>query len=85
MFSAGCSLDVFGNSLTDDGTDIDDRHGFQRFSNGPVWSTHLARMLGCSKVYNYAYSGAKSDYDNYYFKEWSGLLWQVTLTVFLLC
>lgn len=25
---------------------------------------------------NYAYSGAKSGYDNVYFTGWSGLLWQ---------
>ncbi|KAK6058617.1 hypothetical protein COOONC_03812 [Cooperia oncophora] len=34
-------------------------------------------MLQCDEYINYAYSGAKSGQDNFYFEGWSGVGWQV--------
>ncbi|KAK5985631.1 hypothetical protein GCK32_021897, partial [Trichostrongylus colubriformis] len=34
-------------------------------------------MLQCDEYINYAYSGAKSGQDNFYFEGWSGVSWQV--------
>ncbi|VDN60216.1 unnamed protein product [Dracunculus medinensis] len=75
---AGCSsLIVFGDSLSDDGIEFgDNSYGFERNCNGPVWPEYLSQLLSCKKYINYAYSGAKSGYDNVYFTGWSGLLWQ---------
>uniref|UniRef100_A0A914WB34 SGNH hydrolase-type esterase domain-containing protein n=1 Tax=Plectus sambesii TaxID=2011161 RepID=A0A914WB34_9BILA len=72
-------LIIFGDSLTDDGVEAQGlSHGFTRFSNGPVWPEYLNTMLETGGNYsNYAYSGAKSDNDNFYFTGWSGILWQI--------
>ncbi len=81
-------LVIFGDSFTDDGIDVSgnrsDQHGFLKYSNGPVWTDYLGQKLnlvdGCMRERrpeNWAYSGAKSDLGNYYFKGWSGVLWQV--------
>ena len=44
-------LTVFGDSLSDDGIEVgDSSYGFNRNSNGPVWSEYLNKMLGCEKV-----------------------------------
>ena len=52
---------------------------FQRFSNGPVWAEYLAEKFHIpnNMSHNYAYGGASSGWDNYFFPSWSGLLWQV--------
>ncbi|CAJ0956066.1 unnamed protein product, partial [Mesorhabditis belari] len=72
------ALFVFGDSLSDDGIEVaDESYGFERTSNGPVWPEYLQKMLACDRYVNYAYSGAKSGRDNFYFPNWSGLLWQV--------
>uniref|UniRef100_A0A1I7X9P2 Lipase_GDSL domain-containing protein n=1 Tax=Heterorhabditis bacteriophora TaxID=37862 RepID=A0A1I7X9P2_HETBA len=69
---------VFGDSLSDDGIEASgESHGFARNSNGRVWSEYLTEMLQCEKYVNYAYSGAKSGMDNFYFDGWSGVEWQV--------
>ncbi|CAJ0558375.1 unnamed protein product, partial [Mesorhabditis spiculigera] len=76
-FSCG-SFFVFGDSLSDDGVEVgDESYGFERTSNGPVWPEYVQKMLGCDRYVNYAFSGAKSGMDNFYFANWSGLLWQV--------
>uniref|UniRef100_A0A915PVB0 SGNH hydrolase-type esterase domain-containing protein n=1 Tax=Setaria digitata TaxID=48799 RepID=A0A915PVB0_9BILA len=74
-----CSqLIVFGDDFTDDGIEFGTySHGFVRNSNGPVWPEYLNRMLECDEYINYAYSGAKSGYDNMFFSDWSGILWQI--------
>jgi len=70
---------VFGDSLTDDGVEAEGpSHGFNRYSNGPVWVEYLQNMLECAKYDNFAYAGATSGMDNFYFPGWSGVLWQVT-------
>uniref|UniRef100_A0A914UK72 SGNH hydrolase-type esterase domain-containing protein n=1 Tax=Plectus sambesii TaxID=2011161 RepID=A0A914UK72_9BILA len=70
---------IFGDSLTDDGVEAEgSSHGFNRYSNGPVWAEYLNNMLECVKYDNYAYAGATSGMDNFYFPGWSGVLWQVT-------
>jgi phospholipase/lecithinase/hemolysin len=74
-------LVVLGDSVSDNGIDPKyDVHGFNRFSNGPIWADYLADNLGLDnrrQVKNYAYSGGKSGLDNYYmFGDWSGILWQ---------
>jgi hypothetical protein len=76
--AGSCDIVAFGDSYTDDGVDFDDPHGFKIYSNGPVWPTYLARLLGCNEkdVRNFGYGGATSGYGNIAF-EWSGLLWQV--------
>ncbi|KAK0393378.1 hypothetical protein QR680_000182 [Steinernema hermaphroditum] len=72
------SLIVFGDGFTDDGAEVSDlSHGFMRNSNGPVWPEYLNKELECGQYENYAYSGAKSGLDNFYFGNWSGVLWQV--------
>uniref|UniRef100_A0A1I8EIB3 SGNH/GDSL hydrolase family protein n=3 Tax=Wuchereria bancrofti TaxID=6293 RepID=A0A1I8EIB3_WUCBA len=60
-----CSqLIIFGDDLTDDGIEFSTHsHGFARNSNGPY--------------INYAYSGAQSGYNNIFFSDWSGILWQI--------
>jgi hypothetical protein len=70
---------VFGDSFTDRGTQADEinSHGFYRYSNGPVWSEYVQKAFKCDKFDSYAYSGAKSGIDNYYFNGWSGVQWQV--------
>ncbi|CAG9532132.1 unnamed protein product [Cercopithifilaria johnstoni] len=74
-----CSqLIVFGDDLTDDGVEFSvHSHGFVRNSNGPVWPEYLNKMLECDEYTNYAYSGARSDYSNVFFSDWSGILWQI--------
>ncbi|VDM92818.1 unnamed protein product [Litomosoides sigmodontis] len=74
-----CSqLVVFGDDFTDDGVEFSvHSHGFARNSNGPIWSEYLSRMLECDEYINYAYSGARSDYSNVFFSDWSGILWQI--------
>uniref|UniRef100_A0A0R3S1H8 SGNH_hydro domain-containing protein n=1 Tax=Elaeophora elaphi TaxID=1147741 RepID=A0A0R3S1H8_9BILA len=74
-----CSqLIVFGDDFTDDGVEFNvHSHGFARNSNGPVWPEYLNRMLECDEYINYAYSGAQSDYNNIFFSDWSGILWQI--------
>ncbi|KAK6738293.1 hypothetical protein RB195_020418 [Necator americanus] len=72
------SLIVFGDSLSDDGVEaIGESHGFARNSNGKIWPEYVERMLQCDEYLNYAYSGAKSSMDNFYFDGWSGVSWQV--------
>uniref|UniRef100_A0A0K0FZ41 SGNH_hydro domain-containing protein n=1 Tax=Strongyloides venezuelensis TaxID=75913 RepID=A0A0K0FZ41_STRVS len=72
------SLYVFGDGLSDDGAEDDKlSYGFQRNSNGPIWSEYLRDRLNCKYYVNYAFSGAKSGYDNFYFKNWSGIHWQI--------
>uniref|UniRef100_A0A0N5A6H4 SGNH_hydro domain-containing protein n=1 Tax=Parastrongyloides trichosuri TaxID=131310 RepID=A0A0N5A6H4_PARTI len=72
------SLYIFGDGLTDDGSEDDTfSYGFQRNCNGPVWSEYLRERLQCKSYYNYAFSGAKSGVDNFYFKNWSGIQWQI--------
>uniref|UniRef100_A0A8R1Y1Q1 Uncharacterized protein n=1 Tax=Onchocerca volvulus TaxID=6282 RepID=A0A8R1Y1Q1_ONCVO len=74
-----CSqLIVFGDDFTDDGVEFSiHSHGFMRNSNGPVWPEYLNKMLECEEYINYAYSGARSDYNNMFFSDWSGILWQI--------
>ncbi|MCP9262295.1 hypothetical protein DINM_005575 [Dirofilaria immitis] len=74
-----CSqLIVFGDDFTDDGIEFGTHsHGFMRNSNGPVWPEYLNKILGCEEYINYAYSGARSDYNNIFFSDWSGILWQI--------
>ncbi|EFO21530.2 hypothetical protein LOAG_06954 [Loa loa] len=74
-----CSqLIVFGDDFTDDGIEFNTHsHGFTRNSNGPVWPEYLNRMLECDEYINYAYSGARSGYNNMFFSDWSGILWQI--------
>ncbi|VDM95268.1 unnamed protein product [Thelazia callipaeda] len=74
-----CSqLVVFGDDFTDDGMEVDaNSFGFARNSNGPIWSEYINRILDCNEYINYAHSGAKSSYDNMYFSDWSGILWQI--------
>ncbi len=70
---------VFGDSLSDDGAEAEGpSHGFNRYSNGPVWPEYLKNMLECANYDNFAYAGATSGMDNFYFPGWSGVLWQVT-------
>uniref|UniRef100_A0A7I4Y9P4 SGNH_hydro domain-containing protein n=1 Tax=Haemonchus contortus TaxID=6289 RepID=A0A7I4Y9P4_HAECO len=72
------SLVVFGDSLSDDGVEATgESHGFTRNSNGKIWPEYVERMLQCDEYINYAYSGAKSGQDNFYFEGWSGVGWQV--------
>lgn len=72
------SLIVFGDSLSDDGVEaVGESHGFVRNSNGKIWPEYVERMLQCDEYVNYAYSGAKSGHDNFYFEGWSGVGWQV--------
>ncbi|KAL6736438.1 hypothetical protein Aduo_006793 [Ancylostoma duodenale] len=72
------SLIVFGDSLSDDGVEaVGESHGFTRNSNGKIWPEYVERMLQCDEYTNYAYSGAKSSVDNFYFDGWSGVGWQV--------
>uniref|UniRef100_A0AAF5DAE5 SGNH hydrolase-type esterase domain-containing protein n=1 Tax=Strongyloides stercoralis TaxID=6248 RepID=A0AAF5DAE5_STRER len=72
------SLYIFGDGLSDDGMEDDIfSYGFQRNSNGPVWCEYLRSKLNCKYYVNYAFSGAKSGLDNFYFKNWSGIYWQV--------
>uniref|UniRef100_A0A7E4W305 SGNH_hydro domain-containing protein n=1 Tax=Panagrellus redivivus TaxID=6233 RepID=A0A7E4W305_PANRE len=78
--TVSCSmLVVFGDGLSDDGAEIstEESHGFLRNSNGPVWPEYLKQLLGCDKYINYAYSGARSDLNNFYFENWSGIQWQI--------
>ncbi|VDO23938.1 unnamed protein product [Haemonchus placei] len=71
------SLVVFGDSLSDDGVEATgESHGFTRNSNGKIWPEYVERMLQCDEYINYAYSGAKSGQDNFYFEGWSGVGWQ---------
>ncbi|VDK56059.1 unnamed protein product [Cylicostephanus goldi] len=72
------SLIVFGDSLSDDGVEaVGESHGFTRNSNGKIWPEYVEKMLQCDEYINYAYSGAKSSIDNFYFDGWSGVSWQV--------
>ncbi|KHJ78432.1 hypothetical protein OESDEN_21947, partial [Oesophagostomum dentatum] len=72
------SFIVFGDSLSDDGVEaVGESHGFTRNSNGKIWPEYVERMLQCDEYVNYAYSGAKSGLDNFYFDGWSGVSWQV--------
>ncbi|PAV61922.1 hypothetical protein WR25_19039 isoform B [Diploscapter pachys] len=70
---------VFGDNLSDDGTEaVGESHGFLRNSNGKVWPEYVNDILQCDQYTNYAYSGAKSGVDNFYFSNWSGVAWQVS-------
>uniref|UniRef100_A0A0K0D0X1 SGNH_hydro domain-containing protein n=1 Tax=Angiostrongylus cantonensis TaxID=6313 RepID=A0A0K0D0X1_ANGCA len=72
------SMIVFGDSLSDDGVEaVGESHGFMRNSNGKVWPEYVEQMLQCDMYTNFAYSGAKSGRDNFYFEGWSGVRWQV--------
>ncbi|CEF68894.1 Lipase, GDSL domain and SGNH hydrolase-type esterase domain-containing protein [Strongyloides ratti] len=72
------SLYIFGDGLSDDGAEDDIfSYGFQRNSNGPIWCEYLRIKLNCKYYVNYAFSGAKSGMDNFYFKNWSGIHWQI--------
>ena len=64
-------LIAFGDSLTDDG------HGFDRYTNGPVWVDYLAAGLAIPTVDNRAWGGAMTGYGNARALDWSGLGWQV--------
>ncbi len=71
------SILAFGNSMTDNG--FNNGHGFQHYSNGPVWVEYLAKLLGISSVDNRAWGGALSGIGNYHQEatDWSGLRWQI--------
>ncbi len=80
----------FGDSLSDNGTTAlngipGDNYGFRRYSNGPVWVEYLAAGKGIP-LFNMAYGGATSGYDNPaayaalgnpYYLGATGLRWQV--------
>ncbi|CAI4233350.1 unnamed protein product [Auanema sp. JU1783] len=74
-----CStLIVFGDSFSDDGVEaMGPSHGFVRDCNGPNYAEYLNKLLQCETYLNFAYSGAKSGQDNFYFNGWSGVQWQV--------
>jgi phospholipase/lecithinase/hemolysin len=64
-------LIAFGDSLTDAG------HGFDRYTNGPVWVDYLAAELAIPNIDNCAWGGAMTGYGNARALDWSGLGWQV--------
>ncbi len=71
---------IFGDDFSYYGVDVrNDIHGFQRSSNGPIWSEYLAEKIQIppNGTENFAYSGAKSGWGNYFFPNWSGVLWQI--------
>lgn len=68
-------LIAFGDSLTDDA--FGDGHGFNRYSNGPVWVDYLADRLGVAGRENRAWGGAMTGDGNANGFGWSGLTWQV--------
>ncbi len=77
------NLITFGDSVSDNGIDASgffiDTHGFQKFSNGPIWTEYLGQTLRINpqRYRNYAYSGGMSNTGNYYGFNWSGVEWQV--------
>lgn len=69
------SLVVFGDSFSDNGGT--DGFGFNRYSNGDVWSDYLSRNLALTSTLNMAHGGAQTSEANYHGLDWSGLQWQV--------
>src|SRR5699024_2707175 len=67
----------FGDSYTDDALGFNDKSGFNRYTNGPVWVEYLAKHLDISAIDNRAWGGAKTGYGGASGIDWSGLLWQV--------
>lgn len=63
MVSFGDSLSDKGNSLNDFSWQFPQRHGWfhGRFSNGRVWTEHLADTAGLT-LYNWAIGGAETDH-----------------------
>ncbi|MBU1054392.1 MAG: hypothetical protein KKC46_11260 [Proteobacteria bacterium] len=62
---------AFGDSLTDNGkypternTYLNDVHGFGYFTDGAVWVETLTSTMGSSTLYDHAYGGATTSYDN---------------------
>ncbi len=75
LFSSGSALAystvvTFGDSLSDNGN-------VMRFSDGTIWVEHLANHYSAN-LYDYAYGGATTGYDNPAIGSLgTGLLWQV--------
>lgn len=75
LFTSGSALGysivaTFGDSLSDNGN-------VMRFSDGTIWVEHLANQNSAT-LYDYAYGGATTGYDNPSIgSAGTGLLWQV--------
>jgi len=67
-------LVVFGDSLSDNG--YSKEGGFNHYSNGPVWPEYFIKHTTI-KLHDYAWGGARTDFNNYHAMNWSGLLWQI--------